>query len=158
VEAQQRVSMTAFAQASSGDPADTMRMMWAGLADPAMHESERLFFDSVALALRGRPGTDGLRATLVEPWLDAVEDAARVVGLPAGPTRLDARIGMALVRGLLLDLLATGDREGVDAAVEHFIARWLPPSRVAPSPVAPSPVAPSPVAPSPVEPGRADTA
>jgi hypothetical protein len=30
----------------------------------------------------------------------------------------------AVVRGLLLDLLATGDRAGADAAVERFIARY----------------------------------
>ena len=30
-----------------------------------------------------------------------------------------ARLGVAVVRGLLLDLLATKDREGVDAAFGH---------------------------------------
>jgi hypothetical protein len=40
------------------------------------------------------------------------------------------------VRGLLLDLLATGDRQAVDAAMEHYIAHYaarsgagLPPRR-----------------------------
>jgi hypothetical protein len=32
-----------------------------------------------------------------------------------------ARLGIAVTRGLLLDLLATGDRAGVDAAMEHWI-------------------------------------
>lgn len=32
-----------------------------------------------------------------------------------------ARLGLATVRGLLLDLLATGDREGVNAAMEDFL-------------------------------------
>jgi hypothetical protein len=35
-----------------------------------------------------------------------------------------ARLGVAVVRGLLLDLLATGDRAGVDAAMERFIAAF----------------------------------
>jgi hypothetical protein len=34
---------------------------------------------------------------------------------------------MALTRGLLLDLLVTGDRAGVDAAMERFISRYLEP-------------------------------
>ncbi|CAM5551835.1 hypothetical protein SFUMM280S_09642 [Streptomyces fumanus] len=32
-----------------------------------------------------------------------------------------ARLGLATVRGLLLDLLATGDRAGVDTAMEEFL-------------------------------------
>ncbi|CAM5689913.1 MULTISPECIES: hypothetical protein [Streptomyces] len=31
-----------------------------------------------------------------------------------------ARLGLATVRGLLLDMLATGDRAGVDAAMGEF--------------------------------------
>lgn len=35
--------------------------------------------------------------------------------------RSRARPGVATVRGLLLDLLATGDHAGVDAAMEEFL-------------------------------------
>jgi AcrR family transcriptional regulator len=128
VEGQQRDLLAAITGAPSADPAGSMRELWTALADPGMHEAERLFFETVAAALRGRPGTEGLRRTLVEPWLEAAADAAGSLGLPAGSARVEARVGMALVRGLLLDLLATGDRAGVDAAIEHFIAGWLPPS------------------------------
>ena len=38
--------------------------------------------------------------------------------------RVEARLGVAVARGLLLDLLATGDREAVDAAVERYIAAF----------------------------------
>jgi AcrR family transcriptional regulator len=122
VEADQRAVLVGMARGSGDDPATAMRRFWADLADPGKHEAERLFFETVAMALRGQPGTEGLRAGLVQPWLDAAEE------LPADTVRLDARVGMALVRGLLLDLLATGDRDGVDAAIDHFIARWLPAS------------------------------
>ncbi len=40
--------------------------------------------------------------------------------------RAFARLGIAVTRGLLLDLLATGDRDGVDAAMEHWIALNAP--------------------------------
>jgi hypothetical protein len=33
-------------------------------------------------------------------------------------------LGVAVSRGLLLDLLATGDREGVDAAMDQFISMY----------------------------------
>ena len=43
--------------------------------------------------------------------------------------RAEARLGVAVVRGLLLDLLATGDREAVDAAMERYISAIAPASR-----------------------------
>jgi AcrR family transcriptional regulator len=128
VEDQQRAVMAEIATAWAGDPAATMRAFWAELADPAQRESETLFFEAVALALRDRPGAAGLRRTLVEPWLAAFEDEADRHGSAGTRTRDDTRIGMALVRGLLLDLLLTGDRAGVDAAVERFIEVFLRPS------------------------------
>jgi hypothetical protein len=40
--------------------------------------------------------------------------------------RAHARLGIAVTRGLLLDLVATGDVDGVDAAMEAFIAVYVP--------------------------------
>ena len=127
VEARQRDVLDEIAAGSVGDPAAAMRSFWADLADPARHESERLFFEAVALAMRGRPGTEGLKETLVEPWLEAAGAAAAATGLPSGDARVDARLGMAVTRGLLLDLLVTGDRAGVDEAMERFVERCFPP-------------------------------
>ena len=45
------------------------------------------------------------------------------LGIPLATARAHARLGLAVVRGLLLDLLATGDRAGVDAALEAFAGR-----------------------------------
>jgi hypothetical protein len=43
---------------------------------------------------------------------------------PADPARAraQARVGLALFRGLLLDLVGTEDRAGVDAAFDEFRA------------------------------------
>jgi len=46
---------------------------------------------------------------------------------PAGTAdtaRADARLGIAVTRGLLLDLLATGNRAAVDAAMERYIVQY----------------------------------
>jgi AcrR family transcriptional regulator len=42
-------------------------------------------------------------------------------GVPRELARAHARSGVAITRGLLLDLLATGDVAGVDAAMDAFI-------------------------------------
>ena len=128
VEAGPREVLAEIAGAGAGDPAGALRAFWADLADPARHESERLFFEAVAMALRGRPGTEGLRETLVEPWLDAAATAGALVGVPSDDARTEARLGMAVTRGLLLDLLITGDRAGVDAAMERFVRTYATPA------------------------------
>jgi hypothetical protein len=43
------------------------------------------------------------------------------LGMPPSLARARARLGVALTRGLLLDLLATRDVESVDAAMRAFI-------------------------------------
>jgi hypothetical protein len=51
-----------------------------------------------------------------------------VLGVPRELARTHARLGVAVTRGLLLDLVATGDVAAVDAAMEAFIAvytEWL---------------------------------
>jgi len=42
-------------------------------------------------------------------------------GVDERTARADARLSLAVVRGLLLDLLATKDRAGVDDAYERFM-------------------------------------
>jgi len=84
---------------------------------------EKLFFEVYTQALRGRPHTVDLLDGIVESWLDPVADLARD-GVPPGTARAAARLGVAVTRGLLLDLLATGDREGVDAAMDVFLRMY----------------------------------
>jgi hypothetical protein len=64
----------------------------------------------------------------IEHWLEANVALAAEVGVPAELVRVHSRLGLAVMRGLLLDLLATGDRAGVDAALEAFAeayaGRW----------------------------------
>lgn len=54
-------------------------------------------------------------------WLEPLAAAEMAAGVDPATARSRARLGLATVRGLLLDLLATGDRAGVDAAMEEFL-------------------------------------
>jgi AcrR family transcriptional regulator len=99
------------------------RQSWQRLSDPRLWPQERLFFELYAHALRGRPGTEGFLDGIIESWV-APAAAARVqAGADQRTARADARLGLAVIRGLLLDLLATGDRAGVTEAYERFLAR-----------------------------------
>ena len=73
---------------------------------------------------------DGANRVLLEgiisDWLDPMVEVEQARGTPVEQARAEVRIGVALMRGLLLDLLATGDRKGVDAAFERFLATSVP--------------------------------
>jgi AcrR family transcriptional regulator len=117
VEAHQRDVLDALA-ASDLPPRFALGVFWEDVASEQRREHVRLFFEIVAQALAGRPGTEGLRERLIEPWIERV--AARST-LPPEMARVQARLGVAVTRGLLIDLLATGDRAGVDAAMALFL-------------------------------------
>ena len=102
-------------------PAGVARLLWKQLTDPRLAGQERLFFEVCGYALRDRPGAGRILDGLVADWLDPLVAAETAAGTDPATARSRARLGLATVRGLLLDLLATGDRAGVDAAMEEFL-------------------------------------
>lgn len=105
-------------------PADAARRLWQQLADPRLAGQERLFFEICGHALRGRPEALPFLEGLVAEWLEPLAAAEEAAGADPATARSRARLGLATVRGLLLDLLATGDRAGVDAALEEFLGLY----------------------------------
>jgi AcrR family transcriptional regulator len=105
-----------------------IRRMWSYLTDPKLAGFERLFFALYGRALQGDRTALPLLQDDIEHWLEANVALAAGLGLPADTVRTHSRLGLAVMRGLLLDLLATGDRAGVDAALETFAegyeGRW----------------------------------
>src|SRR3954468_14915251 len=107
VEAQQRAALAELLEDQDAAPADTMRRMWRRVADPALWPNERLFFEVYAQALQGSPHALPLLDGIVDAWVEPL--AALVApGRPREEAWAEARLGVAVVRGLLLDLLATG--------------------------------------------------
>jgi AcrR family transcriptional regulator len=116
VEEQQRAALL-----DSGVGPHDARRSWERLSDPKLWPQERLFFELYAYALRGRPGTERFLDGIVESWVAPVAAALVEAGAGEQTARADARLAVAVVRGLLLDLLATGDRAGVTEAYERFV-------------------------------------
>ena len=97
---------------------------WRRLADPAMWPNERLFFEIYALALQGRPHAARLLDEVVEAWLAPLTALILRQGGDEADARAEARLAVAVTRGLLLDLLATRDGEGVESAMARFVRRY----------------------------------
>jgi AcrR family transcriptional regulator len=119
-------------------PAEARRG-WQHFSDPKLWPQERLFFELYSHALLGRPGTEGFLETAVEPWITYIAAQLAEAGVDQATARADARLAVAIVRGLLLDLLATGDREGVTEAFERYLRYAEPPAPQAEQPAQPHP-------------------
>jgi AcrR family transcriptional regulator len=92
------------------EPAAAVAAMWADLRRPELRPFERLFFECYARGVQGEQPFARMLPGAVDAWLseDETTDPALV------------RLGLAVMRGLLLDLVATDDRRGVDAAAQAF--------------------------------------
>ena len=123
VEEQQRAVLAALSE--DGDPAAVMLRLWEQVSQPALRPYVRLFFATVGMAVQGVPGTQTLLDNLTTPWLEQGGEAARRLGVPADPAAI--RLGVAVSRGLLLELLAGAAPADVDASYRLFVEmsrRW----------------------------------
>jgi AcrR family transcriptional regulator len=100
------------------DAADAVRASWRRFSDPSLWPLERLFFECYARGAQGEAPFDRLVPALVDQTLAAVSARADV-GIDEDG-RAMARLGLAVIRGLLLDLVATGNRKATDRALELF--------------------------------------
>jgi AcrR family transcriptional regulator len=128
VEQRQRALLADILPDPSRPVGEAMRAWWKHISDPGLWPNERLFFELYGQALQGRAHTVELLDGIVDDWLDPITEINVAVGVPEPLARAHARLGIAVTRGLLLDLLATRDIAGVDAAMEAFIdvyESWL---------------------------------
>ena len=102
--------------------AEVMRRVWAQVSAPEAEAQVRLFFQVCGQALQGGPDHAVLFEGIISDWPEPMVAIELERGTPPALARAEVRVGVALMRGLLLDLLATGDRRGVDDAFERFLA------------------------------------
>jgi len=99
------------------DPAEGFAAMWADLRRPELRQLERLFFECYSRAAQGEKPFTRMVPGAVDDWLREVDESAAGVAYDGAM----ARLGLAVTRGLLLDLVATNDEDGVDAAAQAFV-------------------------------------
>src|SRR4051812_30554304 len=140
VEAQQRAALAEMLLDEEAPPEETMRRMWRRVADPALWPNERLFFEVYAQALQGRSHAEPLLDGIVDLWVEPLARIAVARGEDEARARTEVRLGIAVTRGLLLDLLATRDRAAGGAAMGGYIGAPAPePQNEGAGPSAPAP-------------------
>jgi AcrR family transcriptional regulator len=115
VDEVERRQMSTLSEAGT-EPADAMAAMWADVRRPELRPFERLFFECYARGAQGEQPFARMVPGAVDSWLAEVDEKADGSADPAF-----VRLGLAVIRGLLLDLVATDDEEGVDAAALAFV-------------------------------------
>jgi AcrR family transcriptional regulator len=121
VEQRQREALAEIEFGDDPTPAGITRAFWQRLSAPELAANERLFYEIYGQALQGRPGTTQLLDGIVDSWIEPVVEMLDRLGFPREHAAAQARLGIAVTRGLLLDLLATGDRAACDAALAQYI-------------------------------------
>ena len=121
VEERQRAALAAIPPEATTQ-AEVVEAVWRQVSDPAVLPFVPLFFEVLGQALQRRPGTDEFLAHLTAPWVDEGLALARSRGAGGHLGAADAQLAIAVVRGLLVDLAATGDRAAAGAALGRFTA------------------------------------
>ena len=115
------------------DPLEAGLRYWHLVTDEALVYGP-LFFELSSHAMLGLPHAVELRERLVSTWLETLESMWTARGVAKLAAREQARLDLAVSRGLLHDLLLTGDRRAVDRVMQRYaadaVARLLGPPPV----------------------------
>lgn len=124
VEAVERGERAALEELSArgDDPYAAGLAFWDHVADAAQTFAP-LFFELSGQAMQGKEWGGRLRIWLVEGWIGALADLYQQAGLARADAVREARIMLALARGLLFELALTGDREAADRAMREVVQR-----------------------------------
>ncbi len=111
VEARQRKLMATTYDADL-PPLEAAAKYWEETVEATLRYGP-LFFELAAHAMQGKPHAASLREELIAAWLPQVTDLCLALGIPEDQAGTHARLALGAARGLLLDLLLTGEREAV---------------------------------------------
>ncbi|MDF0529646.1 TetR/AcrR family transcriptional regulator [Tsukamurella sp. 8F] len=108
-------------------PRGVIDRFWQASTEPDAEAYGRLFFEAYGMALIDDSRLPGFLDGAVHGWLEAIAGALRDAGYAEDDATAAATALLAIHRGLLLDLFATGERGRVDAghrlAVDALVAR-----------------------------------
>ncbi len=111
--------LQAFTLDVTNDPFDILSKAWAHVTQPERHRQWRAFFEIYGIALNHpeeyRPFLQGI----IELWQPRFENALKNWGMAADEAQDHATLMQATLRGLMLDLLTSGDEARVSRAFER---------------------------------------
>lgn len=122
---QHELALLAAARDGSSGPGlpEAAGRLWQWLADPDHHDLLRLWVEAYARSLVDPTGPwAGFAAQTVQDWLEVLAEHQPEAERTSADGVARRTQLLALLRGALLDLLATGDRDRITTAVVRAIA------------------------------------
>jgi AcrR family transcriptional regulator len=129
---EQQLMATFWAGTPLEDPTLVMGRTWEWMTSPDNEPFLRLFFEVYGLALQDPGAYPGFLDHVVADWLKLFGSWLEDLGVDPRRAETLATAIVATSRGLLLDVLATGDRQRTDpvfGALTHQIERAVAESR-----------------------------
>ncbi|HEY0948609.1 helix-turn-helix domain-containing protein [Nocardioides sp.] len=114
VEARQRAAMTATYD-EGRPPREAAAAYWEQTVEATLRYGP-LFFELSAHAMQGKEHAAVLREELIAAWLPSITELCLRLGIPEPQAETHARLALAAARGLLADLLVSGQRDEVARA------------------------------------------
>ncbi len=116
-----------LAALDSDDLAGTARAVWRWLVADEHHALLSLWIEAYGRSLVDRDGPwAGFARATVDDWLELLASAQPPANRAGVNAQAERTLVLALLRGALLDLLATGERERTSAAVERGLSALAP--------------------------------
>jgi AcrR family transcriptional regulator len=112
---------------ASADPQHALEAVWEAMSDPEQMAYWRFFFEAYGYAVREPERYRDFLNAVVYDWLARIGDHLVTAGIDPEHAPAAATVTLAAFRGLLFDLVATGDRERTTAAAHALAAALLPP-------------------------------
>jgi AcrR family transcriptional regulator len=113
---------TLRASQRQADLADTGREIWAWLVAPSHRALLSLWLEGYARSLLGESGPwEHFAAETVDDWLALLASRQPANRRRSKRGEADRTLLLAVLRGALLDVLATGDADRVTGAVERYL-------------------------------------
>lgn len=100
------------------------RRWWKWInASPSNLALVRLNYEAAALSAEVTGLTGDVRADQIGVWRHDVEQRLRAEGVPEDQIEVEASLSKAMFSGLVMDLLATGDRKRLTVALDTWLER-----------------------------------
>jgi len=118
-----------YERSAEHDARTLLLRAWQWLTAPRHDRLLRLLFESYGIALQDRRRHAAFLRTVSTGWIVPFSHTLERQGFSRERAAALATLLVAVVRGLLLDVLATGERTRVDRAFRSFIAAIELPDR-----------------------------
>ncbi|MDI2130515.1 TetR/AcrR family transcriptional regulator [Yinghuangia seranimata] len=123
VEAEQVGAARVAGGAAGGDVGATVAAYWQWVTEPARLGRVRLVFEALTIPRVSELLPQDFRARLMSAWVDLLAGDLTGAGVAPEEAEAEATVAASALAGMLLDLLATGDRERLGRAAQRLARR-----------------------------------